>query len=152
MQLTSPEFRSGAFITSRFTCDGENISPKLEFADVPAGARSLVLLMDDPDAPGGCWTHWVVADLPATCVGLPEAQPRTQFICGGSPQGINDFGHLGYGGPCPPRGKPHRYFFRLYALDAELAISPGQTKAVVEAALKSHVLAASELIGLYART
>jgi Raf kinase inhibitor-like YbhB/YbcL family protein len=119
---------------------------------LPSGASTLVVIVDDPDAPAGIWVHWVVYDLPAHTDGLAEDTPRTQYLPVGGKQGVNDFRHLGYGGPCPPRGKPHRYFFKLYALDSELGLKPGATKAAVEAAMQAHILDSAQLMGLYQRS
>ena len=117
----------------------------------PAGAKSLALIADDPDAPGGTWVHWVVYDLPPATAELPEDLPKSQYIAGGARQGLNDFKHLGYGGPCPPPGKPHRYLFKLYALDAVLDLKPGATKQEVEGAMAMHILAEGRLVGTYKR-
>ncbi|HXH06460.1 MAG TPA: YbhB/YbcL family Raf kinase inhibitor-like protein [Vicinamibacterales bacterium] len=147
--LTSPAFADGAFIPVRYTCDGENLSPPLQWADPPSGTRSFVLIVDDPDAPAGTFTHWVLFDLPGAERHLPEAPP--QKTAGRS--GRNDFGKQGYGGPCPPRGHgPHRYFFRLSALDVDsLKLAAGARRSEVEAAMKGHVLGAAQLMGRYER-
>ncbi len=151
MQLTSTAFTNGAVIPAKYTCDGKNVSPPLKWSDVPAGAKSLALIADDPDAPVGTWVHWVLYDLPATAGGLAEDLPKSQYAAGGAKQGLNDFKHLGYGGPCPPPGKPHRYFFKLYALDIVLDAKPGLAKKDVEAAIDKHVLAQAQLMGTYQR-
>ncbi len=151
MQLTSTAFKEGKEIPSKYTCDGRDLSPPLKWGDVPAGAKSLALITDDPDAPVGTWVHWVVYDLPATATELPEGVAKAQTVEGGAKQGFNDFKRLGYGGPCPPRGKPHRYFFKLYALDAPLDLKPGATKKEVERAMEKHVLAEANLMGTYQR-
>jgi len=111
----------------------------------------MALIADDPDAPAGTWVHWVLYDLPATAVGLPAGVPRTQYTPGGARQGLNDFGHSRCGGPCPPPGKAHRYFFKLYALDTEMALKPGATKEQVEAAMQGHIVAQAQLMGTYQR-
>jgi Raf kinase inhibitor-like YbhB/YbcL family protein len=118
---------------------------------VPDGSKSLVLIAYDPDAPAGTWVHWVLYDLPPATKELPEDLPKSQYIPGGGTQGLNDFKHLGYGGPCPPPGKPHRYFFKLYALDTMLELKPGASKKAVEKAMEKHVLAQGELMGTYKR-
>jgi len=118
---------------------------------VPAGAKSLVLIVDDPDAPVGTWVHWVLYDLPATTTELGENMPKGQFLANGAKQGLNDFRHLGYGGPCPPPGKAHRYFFKLYALDVLLDLKPGLTKKDIEHAMEKHILAQGQLMGTYQR-
>jgi len=151
MQLSSPAFQANGSIPVKYTCDGPNVSPSLSWTGVPARTKSLVLIVDDPDAAGGTWVHWVLFDLPVTATSVPEGQPKTQYLPGGAKQGLNDFQHLGYGGPCPPRGKPHRYFFKLYALDIELELKPGATKQDVEKAFDRHVLAHCQTIGTYQR-
>jgi Raf kinase inhibitor-like YbhB/YbcL family protein len=152
MQLTSGAFAEGDPIPVRYTCEGRNVSPALNWAGVPAATKTLALIMDDPDAPAGTWVHWVVYNLPSTSTELPEDCPKRQFLPGGALQGLNDFRHLGYGGPCPPPGKPHRYFFKLYALDAQLDLKPGASKADVEHAMHEHVLDQAKLLGHYKRT
>jgi len=151
MQLTSTAFAEGASIPARHTCDDKNLSPALRWSGVPAGARSLALIADDPDAPVGTWVHWVLYDLPPAVNELPEAVARNQYTPAGGKQGLNDFKHLGYGGPCPPHGKPHRYFFKLYALDTLLDLKPGATKKELERAMEKHVLAEGQLMGTYQR-
>src|ERR1700720_1149808 len=123
MQLTSTAFGEGAPITAKYTCVGENISPPLKWSGTPAGARSLALIVDDPDAPAGTWVHWVLYDLLAHTSELPEGASPGHPIPGAR-EGMNDFGRAGYGGPCPPPGKAHRYFFKLYALDTTLSLKP----------------------------
>jgi len=149
MQLTSTAFAQGQPIPAKYTCDGENVSPPLKWDGVPAGARSVVLIADDPDAPSGTWVHWVLYDLPANTKELPEGLPKSQYLPGGAKHGLNDFKHLGYGGPCPPGGKPHRYYFKLYALDGMLDLKPGATKKEVEQAMESRTLGQSQLMGTY---
>ena len=151
MQLTSTAFTEGAAIPANYTCDATNVSPPLKWSGVPAGAKSLALVVDDPDAPSGTWVHWVLCDLPPAVTELPEDLPKSQYVAGGAKQGLNDFRHLGYGGPCPPSGKPHRYFFKLYALDALLDLKPGATKKDLERAMEKHILAQAQLMGTYQR-
>jgi hypothetical protein len=151
MQLTSTAFIEGAAIPAKYTCDAKNVSPPLKWSGVPAGTKSLVLIVDDPDAPSGTWVHWVLYDLAPTVSELPEDLAKSQFVAGGAKQGLNDFKHLGYGGPCPPRGKPHRYFFKLYALDAALELKPGLTKKDIASAMDKHILAQGQLMGTYQR-
>jgi Raf kinase inhibitor-like YbhB/YbcL family protein len=151
MQVTSTAFAQGQPISAQYTCTGKNISPALQWSGVPDGSKSLVLIADDPDAPAGTWVHWVLYDLPPATKELPEDLPKSQYIPGGGTQGLNDFKHLGYGGPCPPPGKPHRYFFKLYALDTMLELKPGASKKAVEKAMEKHVLAQGELMGTYKR-
>ena len=145
LQITSPVFPNNGMIPSKFTCDGADVSPPLRIGNIPEKTRSLALIVDDPDAPAGTWVHWVVwGILPGTSEIPEDSVPR------GAIQGKNDFGKQRYGGPCPPSGT-HRYFFKLYALDAHLAVHSGATKARIEEAMKGHVLAQAELIGLYRR-
>jgi Raf kinase inhibitor-like YbhB/YbcL family protein len=151
MQLTSTAFAEGQPIPSKYTCDGENVSPPLAWNGVPEGTKSIALIVDDPDAPAGTWVHWVLYDLPGTARELPEALPKSQYIPGGAEQGLNDFKHLGYGGPCPPGGKAHRYYLKLYALDRVLELKPGATKKEVESAMEKHILAQGQLMGTYKR-
>ncbi len=146
MTLTSPSFQNGGAIPKAFTCDGGNRSPALAWSGVPAGAKSLVLICDDPDAPAGDWVHWILYALDPRSKGLGE----NEALEGPTP-GKNSWGKSAWGGPCPPPGKPHRYYFRLYALDASLRLKPGADKAAVEAAMKGHVLAQAELMGTYGR-
>jgi Raf kinase inhibitor-like YbhB/YbcL family protein len=151
LELKSAAFRDGGAIPQNFTCDGGDRSPALTWNDPPAGAKSFVLIVDDPDAPSGTWVHWLVFNLPAEARGLPEAVPRGEQIKGGGSQGRNDFPQLGYGGPCPPPGKPHRYFFKLYALDTQLNLTPGATKNDVERAMQGHILTKAQIVGRYQR-
>jgi hypothetical protein len=151
LKLTSSAFKEGETIPSKFTCDGADVSPALEWSNVPAGARSLVLICDDPDAPAGTWVHWVVYGVAAGHTSLGEGVAMTQVVEGVGTQGKNDFKKVGYGGPCPPPGKPHRYFFKLYALDSMLELEPGARKSEVERAMKGHVLAQGQLMGRYRR-
>jgi len=151
MQLTSSAFTEGAAIPRTYTGDGRDGSPPLRWSDAPAGVGSFALICDDPDAPRGTWVHWVLFNLPAATQELPEAVPTTATLANGARQGKNDFGKLGYGGPAPPRGKPHRYFFKLYALDTMLDLEAGITKAQLEQAMQGHVLGQCQLMGTYAR-
>jgi Raf kinase inhibitor-like YbhB/YbcL family protein len=151
LRITSPDFSDGEVIPQKFTCDAQDTSPKLEWKGPPANTGSFALIMDDPDAPAGTWVHWVLYDVPADAKDLPERVPGQEQLASGARQGRNDFGKIGYGGPCPPPGKPHRYFFKLYALDAKVGLKAGATKADVERAMKGHVLAQAELIGKYGR-
>ena len=151
MQLTSTAFKEGGPIPALYTCDGKDISPQLKWTNAPANSQSLVLIADDPDAPAGTWVHWVLYDLPSTTTELAEDTPKSQFLSGGAKQGLTDFRRLGYGGPCPPPGKPHRYFFKLYALDTLLDLKPGATKKDVERAMDKHILGQAQLMGTYQR-
>jgi len=151
LTITSPAFESGGRIPRINSCDGKDRSPALAWSGVPASAKTLALICDDPDAPVGTWVHWVLYDLPAGQAGLVEGIPTSPMLEGGARQGLNGWSRTGYGGPCPPPGKPHRYFFRLYALDAALSLSPGATKQEVLDAMKGHVVGQGELMGTYVR-
>lgn len=151
IEITSPAFREGQPIPARHTADGEDASPPLQWTNVPPGAKSLALIADDPDAPVGTWVHWVLYDLPPATRELAEDVPRTQYLPGGAKQGLNDFRRLGYGGPSPPRGQPHRYCFKLYALDKLLDLRPGLTKSEVLKAMEGHVVGEGVLMGTYQR-
>jgi Raf kinase inhibitor-like YbhB/YbcL family protein len=150
-QVTSAAFSRGETIPKKFTCDGPDVSPQLGWNDAPAGTESFALMADDPDAPVGTWVHWVLYDLPGSARELAEGVAKQEQLPSGARQGRNDFGKIGYGGPCPPPGKPHRYFFKLYALDAKTNLKAGATKADVERALKGHVIGQAELMGMYGR-
>jgi Raf kinase inhibitor-like YbhB/YbcL family protein len=151
MDLQSPIIGEGGRIPSRYTCDGENVSPPLQWRAVPKDAASLALIVDDPDAPARVWVHWVLYDMPPDAPGLEEGVPGRETLANGAVHGRNDFDALGYGGPCPPRGT-HRYRFTLYALDAKLNLPPGASKADVLAAMDTHVLAEERLTALYERS
>ncbi len=151
LQISSPAFSEGGTIPKKFTCDGPDLSPPLTWKDAPANAQSFALIMDDPDAPVGTWVHWVLYNLPASTKELPEGIDKTEQLSSGALQGRNDFRKIGYGGPCPPPGKPHRYYFKLYAIDRKLDLKAGATKAQVEAAMKSHILGQTQIMGRYGR-
>lgn len=151
MRLYSPAFRPGGTIPKAHTADGADCSPPLAWTDPPARVESFAVICDDPDAPRSTWVHWVLFDLPGDARGLDGGLPPTEVLVTGGRQGRNDFGSLGYGGPAPPPGAPHRYSFRLYALDAPLGLLPGATKAQVLSAANGHVLEEVELIGTYGR-
>jgi len=151
LRITSPDFAHGERIPRRHSCEGENVSPGLAWSGVPVETRSFALICDDPDAPRGTWLHWTLYNLPTEAVELEAAVPRAPELPSGARQGLTDFGDIGYGGPCPPPGKPHRYFFRLHALDASLNLPPGVKRAELEAALEGHVLATGTLMGTYER-
>ncbi|OGX05976.1 MAG: hypothetical protein A2Z88_02805 [Omnitrophica WOR_2 bacterium GWA2_47_8] len=143
MIITSPGFTHNAMIPSRYTCQGEDINPPLQISDLPLGAKSLVLINDDPDAPGMTWDHWVVYNIAPTEKIEEDSVPGLQ--------GKNSWGRNDYGGPCPPSGT-HRYFFKLYALDIRLELKEGVRKKQVEDAMKGHILSEAILIGLYKKT
>jgi len=152
LTLTSPAFAHGGSIPARYTCEDEDLSPQLVWHGVPPGTRSLVLIVDDPDAPDPkapkmTWVHWLLYNLPSTAMGLPEGVAADQLPAG-TLQGLNDWDRTGYGGPCPPIGR-HRYFHKLYALDVQLPDLHQPGKAALEQAMRGHVLAQAELLGLY---
>jgi len=149
--ISSSNFSSGGEIPKKFSCDDSDVSPELSWTGAPAGVRSFAVIADDPDAPAGTWTHWVLFDLPPQTTELPEGVPKVDEVPTGGRQGRNDFGKIGYNGPCPPPGKPHRYFFKLYALDQMLNLKPGASKREVEQAMQGHVLGKAELTGKYRR-
>jgi len=149
--LFSSAFAAGAGIPQQYTCEGPDISPVLGWTGHHPQAVSFAIIMDDPDAPFGTWVHWVIWNIPASAHLLPEDAPKTANLASGAVQGRNDFGKLGYNGPCPPPGKTHRYFFRLYALDMKLALAAGATRQELEAAMKSHILGSAEHMGTFRR-
>ena len=151
LSIESQAFPAGGDIPRQYTCDGPDVSPSLRWNEPPTGTKTFALIADDPDAPVGTWVHWVVYDLPAAARALPEGVAKQKDVPGGGHQGANDFHRLGYGGPCPPPGKPHRYFFKLYALNAMLGLEPGATKAEVERSMKGKVLAEANVMGRYGR-
>ena len=150
LTVSSDAFEEGEAIPARYTCDGENISPPLAWDGVPKDAKSLALIVDDPDAPSGTFVHWVVFNLPATMRALNENIGERETIAQRATQGVNGFKQYGYGGPCPPSGT-HRYFFKLYALDTELDLGPEATKDQLLDRMEGHVLAEGQLMGTYTR-
>jgi len=150
IKITSTDFDEGSMIPRSYTCDGEDVSPPLAWTGVPEGTKSLVLICDDPDAPVGTWVHWVLFNLPADINGLPANVPPDKVIENGGRHGMNDFRKFGYGGPCPPGGT-HRYYFKLYALDAEINLDAGINKAQLVKAMEGHILAQGQLMGRYKR-
>jgi Raf kinase inhibitor-like YbhB/YbcL family protein len=151
LSLRSVAFETGSRIPQIYTCDGRDVSPPLRWTGAPQGTESFALICDDPDAPMGTWVHWVIYNIPADGDRLSEAVPVSERLESGALQGGNDFGRIGYGGPCPPRGKPHRYFFRLYALDTKLSAAAGLTKKALLDQMQGHVLENAEFHGLYGR-
>ncbi|MFC1738478.1 YbhB/YbcL family Raf kinase inhibitor-like protein [Planctomycetota bacterium] len=150
IKITSPAFEEGGMIPSKYTCDGEDISPPLQWQNVPEGTKSIALISDDPDAPMGTWVHWVLYELPAETSELAENIPADESLPNGAKQGTSDFGRIGYGGPCPPSGT-HRYFFKIYALDSDAGLEAGATKGQLLKAMEGHILATGQLIGKYKR-
>ncbi len=153
IELTSTAFQSGAAIPKLYTGDGKDVSPPLRWTEPPTGTQSLALICDDPDAPNDrkMWIHWVLFNLPADCRELTEGVEKKAALASEAKQGKNDWGEPGYRGPAPPKGKPHRYFFKLYALDVVLDLEPGAAKADLEKAMKGHILAEGQLRGTYQR-
>jgi hypothetical protein len=151
IELTSTAFQNGTTIPKQYTGDGADQSPPLHWSEPRSGTKSIAVICDDPDAPRGTWVHWVLFNLPAQTRELEPAVPTTKALGNGAKQGTNDFGNIGYGGPAPPKGKPHRYFFKLYALDVSLELPPDATKAQVVDAMKGHILAEGQLMGTYQR-
>ena len=150
-ELACSAFKEGELIPKKHTCEGEDLSPPLRWNHPPAGTRSFALIADDPDAPGRTWVHWVLYNIPLDLCGLAGGTPTEEILPNGAQQGLNDSQEIGYGGPCPPLGKPHRYYFKLYALDCELALKSRATKVQVVDAMKGHVLAEASLMGRFAR-
>ena len=150
IKLTSTAFKEGQAIPRTYTCDGVNVSPPLEWSGVPKTAKTVAIIADDPDAPAGTWVHWVLYNLPADNIGVVENLPATENLAAGGFQGKNDFEKIGYGGPCPPSGT-HRYFFKIYALDSELPLKAGATKAELMKAIEGHVVLEGQLMGTYRR-
>ena len=149
--MKSTAFAPGAEIPKKFTCEAADASPMLEWSGAPAKAASFALIMDDPDAPAGTWVHWVLWDLPANAHSLPEDVPRSEQLDSGARQGRNGFRKIGYNGPCPPPGKAHRYFIRLYALDVKLDLAPGATRSEIDAAMQGHIQGEAEYMGTFRR-
>ena len=145
MIITSSVFKHNSKIPSKYTCDEENINPPLEFSDIPKETKSLVLVVDDPDAPSKTWVHWIVYNIDPSTTKIEENSVPREAL-----QGTTDFGKPGYGGPCPPSGT-HRYFFKLYALDTILDVPNGLTKQQVLEKVKDYVIEEAELVGLYSR-
>lgn len=150
-QVTSAAFHEGQAIPAAYTADGANWSPALAWSGQPATTASLALICEDPDAPRGTWVHWVLFNLPGDADELSEHVPSDAMLAGGARQGKNDFGNVGYDGPAPPRGKPHRYYFKLYALDAILTLPAGATRDQLQQAMQGHLLAETQLVGTYRR-
>ncbi len=150
IKIKSSAFENEDMIPSKYTCDGNDISPPLQWDAIPDGTKSIALISDDPDAPMGTWVHWVLFNLPADTTELTENIPPDENLPGGTGQGTNDFRRIGYGGPCPPGGT-HRYFFKIYALDAELDLAAGARKKDLLKAMEGHIVGQGQLIGKYKR-
>lgn len=150
LKITSTAFDDGGVIPKTHTCDGPDFSPPLAWNGITTRTQTLALICEDPDAPRGTWVHWVVYNIPATVTNLSEGLPPDRQLSMGATQGRNDFGKIGYGGPCPPKGT-HRYIFKLYALDAKLEVRPGATKLDLQKAMEGHVIGQGQLVGKYTR-
>lgn len=152
LTLSSANFKNNDRIPAKFTCEGADVSPQLSWSGIPEGTLSIAIICDDPDAPGKTWVHWVIYDIPPTITEFNEGVSTNPILNNGARQGTNDFGKIGYGGPCPPTGHGnHRYFFKIYALDKALNLEPGVTKQDVETAMQGHILGHGELVGIYSR-
>jgi hypothetical protein len=151
IKVTSSAFKEGGMIPAKYTCDGADISPPLQWDAAPQGTQSIALICDDPDAPMGTWVHWVLFNLPSTTTSLAEKVPPDKTLANGARQGTNDFRKIGYGGPCPPGGT-HRYFFKIYALDTQLDLQAGADKPRLLKAMQGHILAEGQLMGRYKRS
>lgn len=150
IKITSSAFEEGGMIPAKYTCDGADVSPPLQWDAVPQGSKSIALICDDPDAPMGTWVHWVLFNLPSDAKELAENIPPVETLPNGARQGLSDFGRIGYGGPCPPSGT-HRYFFKIYALDTEIGLEAGANKRQLLKAMEGHMLEQGQLVGKYKR-
>lgn len=152
LEIKSSAFEDGGFIPADYTCKGKDVSPPLSWTGAPAQTKSLAIICDDPDAPMMTWVHWVIYNIPADITALEEGVPKSETLPNGAAQGITDFRKVGYGGPCPPPGAPHRYFFKLYALDTKLGLEAGRaTKKALLKAMEGHILAEAQIIGRFKR-
>lgn len=151
IMVSSTAFDKGGLIPEQYTCDGADSSPPLSWSNIPEGTETIALICDDPDAPVGTWVHWVLFNLPGDTQSLDQGLPSTGQLANGAYQGRNDFGKLGYGGPCPPGGSKHRYYFKVYALSTTLTLVPGSTKADLLEAMEGHILAEGQLKAKYKR-
>lgn len=151
IKVWSSAFGDGGLIPPEFTCDGADMSPPVEWSGIPSQAQSIAVIVDDPDAPGGDWVHWVIYDIPPYLEAIQAGVSDSPKLLRGGVQGKTDFGKIGYGGPCPPRGV-HRYFFKIYALDIALRLKPGITKKELLEAMQGHILAEGALMGRYGRS
>ena len=151
LTVSSPAFQEGSKIPAGYTCDGQDVSPALTWSEPPAETQAFALIVDDPDAPSGAFTHWLIFNIPPESRQLAEATPAQAQLPNGALQGKSDFGNIGYGGPCPPAGKPHHYQFTLYALDQALGLKAGATKKQLLSAMEGHILAEGRLTGIYQR-
>jgi hypothetical protein len=151
LNVTSPAFNDGQRIPAKYTADGDDMSPPLKWADIPEGVSEYALIVDDPDAPGGTFTHWVIYGIPGSYDHLDDGVPQVEELDNGAMQGPNHMGKIGYNGPSPPRGKPHRYIFTLYAIDAKLDLPAGISKEELKKAMQGHIMSEGKLTGTYGR-
>lgn len=151
LEIKSSAFEEGASIPPKYTCKGEDISPPLSWNGAPEGTKSFALICDDPDAPGMTWVHWVIYNIPSGADGFGEGVAKDETLTDGTMQGITDFRRIGYGGPCPPPGGPHRYYFKLYALDSKIDLKPGVTKKALIDTMEGHILEEAQLVGKFKR-
>jgi Raf kinase inhibitor-like YbhB/YbcL family protein len=151
LEIISSAFTDGDFIPAKYTADGSDVSPPLKWTQPPSTTKAFALVCDDPDAPVGTWVHWVVYNIPPTALELKEAMPKDAVLPDGIRQGVTDFGSTGYGGPAPPKGAAHRYYFKLYALDSVINLKPGATKAQLMKAIEGKIIAEAKLMGKYQR-
>ena len=151
LTIKSPVFKDGELMSPKYTCKGEDVSPPLSWEGAPADTKSFALICDDPDASSMTWVHWVIYDIPADVTELHEGIPKEDMFPDGTKQGRNDFKTVGYGGPCPPPGGPHRYFFKLYALDKMLNLEAGLAKKALLRAMEGHILEETQIIGKFRR-
>lgn len=153
MKISSPAFNDGEEVPPKYTCDGADISPRLDISDVPSDTESLIVVVDDPDAPGGVFDHWTIWNMPSDIDSIPEDVPNEEVLDSleGALQGENGFGGIGYRGPCPPGGPAHKYRFKAYALDTELDLDPGALKEDLEKEMEGHILSKDKIVGTYSR-
>lgn len=151
LSLSTSAFEPNGRIPARYTCDGEDVAPPLSWDGARANTQTFALILDDPDAPTGTFTHWLIWDIPSSAGELAEGTGARGRLTSGAAQGQNDFGEVGYRGPCPPPGKPHHYHFTLYALSASLRLSSGVTRRQVQEAIEQNAIARAELVGTYSR-
>jgi Raf kinase inhibitor-like YbhB/YbcL family protein len=151
LHVTSPAFTEGQPIPSKYTCEGQDVSPPLRWDNAPSAAKAFALICEDPDAPAGTWVHWVLYNLPASAASLQEGMSKSAALADGSRQGLNDFRKTGYNGPCPPAGAAHRYYFNVYALDASVSLPSRAKKADLAKAMEGHIVAEGTLMGTYRR-
>jgi Raf kinase inhibitor-like YbhB/YbcL family protein len=151
ISITTNAFGQGERIPEPYTCNGQNISPPLTWEKIPAGTKSIAVIVDDPDAPRGSFTHWLIYNLPPDARGLAEQIPKERHLPDGSIQGMNDFGRIGYAGPCPPPGRHHRFTITVFAIDIMVDPREAETQAAFRKAIQGHTLAKGELMGIYGR-